>query len=73
MIRNPYYVVQNQENEFLIKRKKELEGGFMDNILKINLFVFFICLIIVVLIFIFDTEIVQFRQNKGRSIINEYF
>lgn len=67
IFRNPYYVAQNQENEYRLRHKKQLDDQIMDNILKINLFIFFICLLTIGFFFIIDTEIVVYRPKDNIS------
>lgn len=67
IIRNPYYVVQNQENEYRLRHKKQLDDKIMNNILKINLVIFSVCLLTLVVFFVIDSEIVVFRLEDSDS------
>ncbi len=67
IFRNPYYVAQNQENEYRLRHKKQLDDQIMDNILKINLFIFFVCLLIIGVFFIIDAEIVVYSPKDNIS------
>lgn len=67
IIRNPYYVAQNRENQQRLLQKKQLDNQIMDNILKINLFIFFICLLTLALFFVIDSNIVVFNVQDYSS------
>ncbi len=67
IFRNPYYVAQNRENQQRLLQKKQLDDQIMDNILKINLFIFFICLLTLALFFIIDSDIVVFNVQDYSS------
>lgn len=72
LFRNPYYVVQKQENEHRLRHKKKLDDQIMDNVLKINLLIFLVCLLIISLFFLFDAEIVVFIPKQNDSKIIKY-
>jgi len=67
IIRNPYYLIQNQENEYRLRHKKQLDDRIMDNVLKINLSLFFICLFTIGVFFVIDAEIVVFKPKDNNS------
>ncbi len=65
--RNTYYINQKRENEQRLRIKKQLDNKIMNNKFKINLAIFFICLIIITISFIFDFEIVIFKSVKNKA------
>ena len=62
--RTPYYIAQKHENEHRLRHKKQLDDQIMDNILKLNLFIFLVCLLIIGFFFIIDAEIVVFTSEE---------
>lgn len=70
MIRKPQIDVQNEETEKRLNHKKKLEDKIMDNILRLNLVFFIMCLIIIGFFFMFDFEIV-YRVTENNEGMNK--
>jgi hypothetical protein len=71
--RTPYYIEQKHENEHRLRHKKQLDDQIMDNILKINLFIFLLCLLAIGFFFIIDAEIVVFTSEEKNGKFVYYF
>jgi len=67
LFRKPFYESQNKENELRLIQKKQLDDQIMNNILKINLFVFVVCLFMIGCSFFFDAEIVIYKLEEKQS------
>lgn len=70
MINKEEVEIKNEELEINLRNKKMFDEKIMDNILKINIALFIICLVIIGVFFYFDFEIVNLISvKKGGTYI----